>query len=848
MSTTHIRRKQGEGTTSATEDARLAEELVKLNQPWNPVVQCAVGFLKTPSQNKKQRAWLKKFSYAARVFQGGAWQCNDLPPDVKGTAIGIILKGRVEVVLEKPISPPTGISPVRPCPVVTLLPGNVIGSFEYTDRFFHSTQSYGYSLFAGPVCIQFDHPDYYAFASDRAGFTELEKALKTLDENYAESPRNSAFCDWQNTGENYHLVKAFADAEELKNHHAVVLVISADAFSTLSDATFNRAIIGEAWSQSGTPLSRTFPVPIRRDSPLTISDKIDPRYAHDMHSTILHVEAAIQDDVPVWTPFHSDYDAPALDSFCMRLSDPKIDARVRLKREKVYITNVLSDAKTFGSVTLADHLVKVSGQLDGNTRRYKWNPDELASAQERSPLFRIEGDFKHFLHPIPAFNITPPWNNKVKLRSWGDQQGFSGKTIERIKISDENPFSRLQIEISSAPDRLDVLNRLSLERELTAQSLSGVLIVACQHLLKETECWFHHLKEINPDVPIMTIGKDYLTCQEISRRLIRRGIDVLDNFEWDWKPGRYGDYLHKKAEVLWQKAREYLTKNPIIQKVIILDDGAFLISSLPRELRSKVKIVAVEQTQRGITKAQNRDVPLINVAECKIKKRVESHFIAKVSLQKAKGICRSLCDKMSQIGIIGNGAVGEALAAHLDEVGYTNVYSYDHDPQKRTHKKSAQSAIELVDKCDIFFGCSGEDSVLSEVNSTLVAGKWFISCSSSDSEFSWLLQSAGAEFMLPYYKFSTVLVPIKGKDPAKILNGGFPINFDRTPESVPLNEIQLTRGLMHAGLIQALDKTNHESSLLSNDLQRDVLDAWLAQNTWPQKVREIAIKARAALR
>jgi S-adenosylhomocysteine hydrolase len=852
------------GTTSVldSQNETLAKKLISLNQQWNPVLKCAIDFLRAKNQDSKPCAWLVDFPYAAFVYREGSWQHNDLPAEVKGAAIGIVLSGRVEVVIEA-VPPAEGqiISPVRPRPCVILSPGAIVGSFEYADRFVHSVQAYGYSLMAGPVCVQFDHGDYFAFSKDRAGYLALEKVLSKINKTEDAKSYNAKsqyLQTWEQTGENYYLIKAFADAQELMKSHATVLVISIDDVSGSTNPhtlALHRAVMESAWKQSGSSRVRTFPN--QRGSLLSSVGKIDANHAQDIHSTLSHVDAALQNKMPVWTPFDAKlHTAPAVDSFCERLGVENIE-RVQLKPGAVYISSNLSETDRFGAVSLADYLVKGVLETKGNKA---WKLcDELASGQmhkkntnEETPktaLPKIEIALKGFLLSQTTDKKKSLWFNRVRLRSWGDQNGYSGRPIELAKAADANPFSRLQIEMSSHLEPLEVLQKVTDDWLLPKEALSGVLIVACQHLLKETECWFSHLKEINANVEIFTIGKDYSTCPHIARQLVRMGVNLIESLEWNWELGCYNDYLLKKANELWSTVEKRCSALPSISKILILDDGGFLISTLPKSLQSKFTVVAVEQTQSGVERAKSAKIPFVNVAECHVKKQVESHLIAKTTLQKAKVICRGLCDKNAKIGIIGSGAVGATLAQHLLDSGYSHVKSYDLDPKKRNFPHSVQTSNKLISECDIFFGCSGGESVIAEADLRSLASKWFISCSSSDIEFKSLLKSKNAILTLPYDKFSTVHIRTNSQLPAKVLNGGFPVNFDRTAESVPLNEIQLTRGLMHAGLIQALGQLDKKNpNPLTNQFQRNVLNAWLESERGPsEELKTIGKNARNGL-
>ncbi len=72
----------------------------------------------------------------------------------------------------------------------------------------------------------------------------------------------------------------------------------------------------------------------------------------------------------------------------------------------------------------------------------------------------------------------------------------------------------------------------------------------------------------------------------------------------------------------------------------------------------------------------------------------------------------------------------------------------------------------------------------------------------------------------------------------EVLNGGYPINFDRSEESVPASDIQITRGLLLSALIQAMlclhrehrEPIHFRSLMLSPLLQCYVVREWISVN------------------
>jgi hypothetical protein len=112
----------------------------------------------------------------------------------------------------------------------------------------------------------------------------------------------------------------------------------------------------------------------------------------------------------------------------------------------------------------------------------------------------------------------------------------------------------------------------------------------------------------------------------------------------------------------------------------------------------------------------------------------------------------------------------------------------------------------------------------------LCGTKELFSCSSGDIEFNSLLQ------LMARGKDGHRLDPLADlvyeapRASLKVFRGGFPINFDGTAESVPAEEIQLTRGLLLGGVIQAAlrdgSDESHIGEMLAPITQQYVVSSW----------------------
>ena len=98
--------------------------------------------------------------------------------------------------------------------------------------------------------------------------------------------------------------------------------------------------------------------------------------------------------------------------------------------------------------------------------------------------------------------------------------------------------------------------------------------------------------------------------------------------------------------------------------------------------------------------------------------------------------------------------------------------------------------------------------------------------SSNDVEFAKLLKSGAGEGDAVKNPFET-----KQLGGCRVLFGGFPVTFDRSPASAPLAEMQLTRALLLAGLEQAIsmDKSETGPAKLDSGVQWRIHQKWLAE-------------------
>jgi S-adenosylhomocysteine hydrolase len=307
-----------------------------------------------------------------------------------------------------------------------------------------------------------------------------------------------------------------------------------------------------------------------------------------------------------------------------------------------------------------------------------------------------------------------------------------------------------------------------------------------------------------PPQNVFAAGKVYSTNPDVERRIRGLGVHVQPSGvpnRW----GYYEDQLRADVVRLWETATRHVRRNRI-RKVIILEDGGSALSTVPEELLLTSNIAGVEQTMSGIALQTSGRVavPVVEVATSAAKRLIEPFLIQKAVFQRLIRSSSTVTTK-GRCGIVGYGNIGKAVSDALLRSN-KDVLVFDSSSEALAAARSRSLSTtkdlqELVTTSHVVFGCAGQDT-FAQTNwwNHLSGEKIFVSCSSLDLEFRTLLRSLG-EISQPVARTILQDVPLNAN--MLILQGGFPINFDRTPESVPLAEIQLTRALLFAGVLQA---------------------------------------------
>ena len=341
--------------------------------------------------------------------------------------------------------------------------------------------------------------------------------------------------------------------------------------------------------------------------------------------------------------------------------------------------------------------------------------------------------------------------------------------------------------------------------------LSKTAVIGVQHMLETTLNLFTGMQQlgVKPQNMYFT-GKCYSSSPEVETAIVKQKIHLMPTTT----PkiiGQYHKHCQDIMEKMWNFCLEDI-KRKKIERLIILDEGGRCLEAMPENVSFEYEVAGIEQTRAGLYSniMDNHLFPVVDVASSAAKKRLEPALIAEAVLSRVVKTLKNLNLKQDAVcGVVGNGAIGSGVVKYLLSKGYKVVtYDENEDAFQKIYSRNLFRVGKIEDvivNAQYIFGCTGKD-ITQGINFLDIAkkDKVFISCSSEDKEFLSLLRRIAHNGAL-IDPMSDVSCVSNSGSKILILKGGFPINFDRTPSSVPANDIELTRGLLLGAFLQAVD-------------------------------------------
>jgi hypothetical protein len=278
--------------------------------------------------------------------------------------------------------------------------------------------------------------------------------------------------------------------------------------------------------------------------------------------------------------------------------------------------------------------------------------------------------------------------------------------------------------------------------------------------------------------------------------------------------------------------------------VLVLDDGGHALTRFNQLTTSPYRIAGAEQTASGFWQPGSREVPfpVVDVGASACKRLLEPDLIVDAAMKRA---LKAAGGKVQGVrcGVVGLGYLGAALTKRLEVEG-ARLAVFDRRPSsmKRFQPHAARSIHDVFERSDLIFGCAGIDvtvGLFDECNRLGLSPRerTLISLSSGDDEFFALKAAILSGDSYPPRTYELHDIPdITGsfwESPFRILRNGFPVNFDNSEESVPLEHIQGTIAALIIAICQAYqyamtigDRPNIGRVMLDVRAQRWLFRRW----------------------
>lgn len=389
------------------------------------------------------------------------------------------------------------------------------------------------------------------------------------------------------------------------------------------------------------------------------------------------------------------------------------------------------------------------------------------------------------------------------------------------------------------PRRMPILERW-LEGAAQDRPLAGVTALMIQHQLG------NHVPQTQALIALGIAPRDlywidipYTSTPAVRHALRGLGIPAENMMVSNFRLlDKYAPFQRLRVQ---RFLRERFADPP--ERMLVLDDGAYMLEAMAGLQHRLPKVAIVEQTTRGLIKMDenaalefcSREVPIVNVARSEPKTTLEPPFIG-------VAVCDALRRRIGaplHVGprdrclILGYGAIGQQVAAFV-----TSLQGFSHDRVHVFDEKSDRMAKAVADgfaiwekrdrhlRFKLVIGCSGRASFTVGDYVLLEDGAFLASATSGTVELSRedFIELADAN------PDDDIWIEREGLDESRVhsdlrfhfvdrgatfVNGGFPVNFDGRINCVPAHYIQPTPTMMCAAAVQAVRST--QKGLLALD-------------------------------
>ena len=354
--------------------------------------------------------------------------------------------------------------------------------------------------------------------------------------------------------------------------------------------------------------------------------------------------------------------------------------------------------------------------------------------------------------------------------------------------------------------------------------LSEVYLICNQHIVSTTKALFQTLFDLGlKRENISVIGKCYSTDPRVFQELKKENIDVCES-SLSFDSYKSFDQQLLDNTKLFIHSRLHKIKNKKFKKIIVLDDGGYLLLAINSFMLNFTSFIGIEQTTSGYERVKNLNLrfPVINLARSYAKLNFESPIIAILIKQALQRQFNLLNLRPKQSLIIGNGAIG----SEIYDVLSPNYQIKRFDQIQSLTDISREDFDDLIGDFDLIIGCTGKTVLNADQIQKLKKGCILVSTSSSDREFD----------IVPFRRAIARVADCHQNlylNDIQVLNCGFPINFDAHFDELDIQELEFTRSLLLAAILYGYQIGKEEPLLhqlidLNMDIQKRIIFKFLS--------------------
>ena len=381
----------------------------------------------------------------------------------------------------------------------------------------------------------------------------------------------------------------------------------------------------------------------------------------------------------------------------------------------------------------------------------------------------------------------------------------------------------------------------------------NVLLFGTQHLMRQALGLTWALNALGIRYQQMFIsGKAYSTHPATFRELQALGVNLPPERAYRFDLAQVEEQVTDLASLQRRFAR--LKARQVNPTIVVLDDGGHALTNILHFVTEPYSIIGVEQTASGFIQPGIKSIPFptVDVAASAVKRLCEPPMVIAAALHHADRILREW--PTARVGIVGLGYVGSALFRALAARG-VSLAIFDERPDAYPDLAKgirARRVHDVFEHCDVIFGCTGSD-ITADLEAEVGARgltprvRYLASLSSGDDEFFSLKKALLRRCMPLARTYSWESIPdIVGEcwgSSFTIARNGFPINFDNSGESAPLEQIQGTIAALIAAVCQAsrigraLAAPVHTRMKLEPAFQGWLFAKWVCTGAHPDEAR-----------